>query len=76
MSEEFVGWLDDEWNTILDQSQPIVRCRDCKFLEQYHVTLKDHTWEHCWCKRDDDHLAHAEPDGFCAWGVRRNDERA
>lgn len=30
MSEEFVGWLDNEWNVVLDQSQPIVRCRDCK----------------------------------------------
>ena len=71
MSEEFVGWLDDEWNVVLDQSQPIVRCRDCELLEQYRVTLKGHTWEYYWCKRDDDHLAHAEPDGFCSWACRK-----
>lgn len=30
MREEYVGWLDDEWNTVLDQGQPIVRCLDCR----------------------------------------------
>lgn len=29
MNEEYVGWLDSDWNIVLDQSQPIVRCRDC-----------------------------------------------
>lgn len=29
---EYIAWIDDEWNTVLDHNQPIVRCRDCKHL--------------------------------------------
>lgn len=63
MSEEYIGWLDEEWNTVLDQSQPIVRCRDCK---------------HYGCDGYDDHYCYywdkiREPDGYCAWGKRYAD---
>ena len=69
MSEEFVGWLDDEWNVVLDQSQPIVRCRDCWFCgkgmwgnETFPVCRRGlHTFQVTW-------------DGFCAWGERRKSE--
>ena len=30
---EYIGWVDDDWNVILDHNQPIVRCRDCVHLD-------------------------------------------
>ena len=33
MTEEYIGWLDDDWNQVLDQDQPIVRCADCKHVD-------------------------------------------
>lgn len=61
MNEEYIGWLDDEWNTVLDQSQPIVRCSDCKHYERDEIgeccTLLDFVTMGMACK-------------FCAWGER------
>lgn len=66
MSEEHIGWLDDEWNTVLDQGQPIVRCRDCKNTYQYNEPIGCD----CLCGL---FWIEVEPDGFCAWGERRED---
>lgn len=41
----------------------IVRCRDCKYYEP-------NTYSHFTCELL---TFHVEPDGFCAWGVRRED---
>lgn len=39
----------------------ITRCRDCKWCMAY--------WQATYC----DYMAHSvEPDGFCAWGERRD----
>ena len=42
--------------------EEIVRCRDCKFCMSY--------WGADYC----DHFSHVtnDPDGFCAWGERRD----
>ena len=58
MSEEYIGWLDDEWNTVLDQSQPIVRCRDCANL---NIVGK------CPCG----FWALENLNGYCAWAKRK-----
>lgn len=79
MSEEFVGWLDNEWNVVLDQSQPIVRCRDCKHFNEYHgkchrqsgVLIDDYSTRRFEDSGDVLVLVDAEPDGFCAWGYRK-----
>ena len=42
--------------------EEIVRCRDCKFYLE----------EHKWCYHFEDSEFCPEPDGFCAWGERRN----
>ena len=73
MKEEYVGWLDDEWNTVLDQSQPIVRCKDCKYYyeaENYHPN--GNYVMRC-CKYFDTYDDEVEPDGFCKWGERRDE---
>lgn len=41
----------------------IVRCRDCKYYEP-------NTYSHFTCELL---TFHVDPDGFCAWGERRED---
>ena len=48
-----------------DKLQEIVRCRDCKHSESVEGM---HGGESIACGFDD---ATVEPDGFCAWGERR-----
>ena len=51
--------------------EEIVRCRDCKHFE---VDQSDHEYRSgWWCKRWDTDMV--KPDGFCAWGERRDDGR-
>lgn len=59
---EYIGWLDEEWNTVLDQSQPIVRCRDCKHARKTDAGMDCD--RHILCAR-------FKPDGFCSWGERK-----
>jgi len=70
---EYVGWLDDEWNQVLDQSQPIVRCRDCKHYDieerccwffAYYEEVGENEWERV--------PFEIEPTGFCVRGERRD----
>ena len=53
----------EEWNW-LPVRERIVRCEDCKYYEP-------NTYSHFTCELL---TFHVEPDGFCAWGVRREDE--
>ena len=46
-----------EYNHTIIEKKPIVRCRDCK---KCNVG---------WCLHFDNVV---KPDGFCAWGVRRD----
>lgn len=55
--------IDDDWNTVLDQNQPIVRCKDCKHFKYFACEKNACTY----CGE----LLRVEPDGFCAWGERR-----
>ena len=64
--EEYVGWLSDEWNEVLDMRQPIVRCRDCK---HYHEAGIASYTPFCEWMNDSD----VTPDGFCAWGERKSE---
>ena len=83
MSEEYVGELVYDGSApipTLDMSQPIVRCRDCK-----HFTANKEFWieppevpfpmigatsDCCdfWAGTE----CKVTPDGFCAWGERRD----
>ena len=48
--------------------EEIVRCRDCKWLDHHNLYL---------CMLPDGDGGYAcwvvEPDGFCAWGARKED---
>lgn len=52
-----------ELNAWYVNSEPIVRCRDCKWLDHHNL---------CLCMLPDGDGGYAcwvvEPDGFCAWG--------
>ena len=82
MVEEYVGCretmgvgLYNMWLT----EQRIVRCRDCRHYNEYHakchraalVIFDDKT---IWTDKSNECLSvtDAEPDGFCAWGERRD----
>ena len=52
----------------IHQREEIVRCRDCIGLVE--------TWDGWECERFSGEYHRAEPDGFCAWGERRERESA
>lgn len=65
----------DQWLT----DEPIVRCRDCKHMHTVRHWLGMDVDE-CWLHADRESGAlgkeRTEPDGFCAWGERRDDGQA
>lgn len=60
--------------------EEIVRCRDCEFFNEYHgkchrqsgVLIDDYSTRRLEDLGDVLVLADAEPDGFCAGGVRKD----
>ena len=67
-----------ELNAWYVESEPIVRCRDCKHAYHYHPldyrTGKPHeTLEEWYCDwhSNSEEASEVEPDGFCSWGERR-----
>lgn len=58
---EYVADRENVW-PYGSQREEIVRCRDCKhFVDDEHE-----------CERWSGEYHYAEPDGFCAWGDRRD----
>lgn len=67
MTEYVTVWCDHE-PTKLHWGVPVVRCRDCK---RFAVDQSDHDYRSgWWCHRWNTDMV--EPDGFCAWGERRD----
>lgn len=59
------GYEHESWLPVLEE---IVRCMDCKWLR---VDMSDHEYRSgYWC---DMGRFDPKPDGFCAWGERRED---
>lgn len=52
-----------ELNAWYVESEPIVRCRDCSMCVEKGYRL--------YCDRDAGGFPEVEPDGFCAWGERK-----
>lgn len=59
-----VRFYDKSKEGAIERREEIVRCRDCM-----NVDVEDYgAWGHVWhCER----IGEVEPDGFCAWGERR-----
>ena len=69
MSEYVTAWTDDLPG--MTHGEEIVRCRDCKHYS-------DHEWIIATDVSDVCHFWHGEPtkvqpDGFCAWAVKRTE---
>lgn len=66
-----------ELNAWYVESEPIVRCSDCKyyrFKDRSHI-FKDDRHNDSYClKFVDGKRMEVEPDGFCAWGERKRKE--
>lgn len=55
----------------IDQTEEIVRCRECAYYyeaDNYHPS--GNYTSRC-CKYFDSYMNEVQPDGFCAWGERR-----
>lgn len=63
MTEYVTVWRDHE-PTKLHWDVPVVRCGDCSFCVEKGYRL--------YCDRDVGGFPEVEPDGFCAWGERRD----
>lgn len=64
----------DGWNVRIEwdfkQREEIVRCRDCKHCKRRNGILPPTV-----CERWGYYNFETEPDGFCAWGERKDDGR-
>ena len=74
MSEYIVRITDDmpyeikaELNAWYIESEPIVRCRDCKHYELHPGGIDACNREH----EESDWYMIVEPEGFCSWGERK-----
>jgi hypothetical protein len=70
MSEFITEWMPDAHL----YKERIVRCRDCKFYRFVDRSgiFKDEQHNDSFCSRFvDGKRMEVEPDGFCAWGERR-----
>ena len=67
MSEYITEWVSHNIEDPFVREE-IVRCRDCAYIcnREYANGLEYHT-----CSYFDSEHAEVEPDGFCAWGERR-----
>ncbi len=76
MSEYIYGTDEHEGHWLTGER--IVRCRDCKHAHHYHpfnpYTRKPSEIEDWYCgwHSNAEGASEIEPDGFCAWGERRD----
>lgn len=57
------------WNAPTIDAVPVVRCRDCKWWNDYYRECESHNWN----TGTDEYIV--QPAGmFCGWGERRTDE--
>lgn len=55
--------------------EEIVRCRDCKhYTPQGAITFLDYSKNEAFCSYIRAYKLQIGPDGFCAWGERRESE--
>lgn len=66
--------LVNRLGTIYLARKKIVRCKDCKYCELQTVSYSDKPLFVClaeWCEGSEHDNPLVEPDGFCAWGERK-----
>jgi len=64
MTSDMPYELKAELNAWFINSEPIVRCRDCEYsINDRECSRPDEVY--------DEHWFAIEPDGFCAWGEKK-----
>lgn len=70
MAEYVTVWVDDLPD--LKRGEEIVRCRDCEYFEQDYTNGVAFDETVCWAwENGHDYPSYTNPDGFCAWGKRK-----
>lgn len=72
MSEYIVDLAEGYANTVLDTKEEIVRCEDCKYYDHLPKPFRGHS-DWCLLHKNVGMIA-VTPNGFCAWGERRDDD--
>lgn len=76
MSEyrDYIVRISADGSTLREKLTEIVRCRDCKYMHTVRSWLGMDVDE-CWLHADPESGAlgkeRTEPDGYCAWGERK-----
>lgn len=79
MTEYIYGTDDHEGHWLTGEE--IVRCRDCEHARVLHplnpitgvpAGIEDWRCDHFW---NADELPEVEPDGFCAWALRKGESK-
>lgn len=63
---EGVPWGSDDYSGTCERREEVVRCRDCSYASSAGLDCNP---EARYCVAMDTVIA---PDGFCAWGARRD----
>jgi hypothetical protein len=76
MSEYIIAHCVDSVSGVRydERREEIVRCRDCKHHELQGVSYSDKPLSVCtaeWCEGSEHDNPLVEPNGFCAWGERK-----
>ena len=73
LNGEYITQYED-WLAVGNVREEIVRCRDCAFFRaSIENPIKKLCWKHTsWAYGSK--IFYPEPDGYCAWGVRKEDE--
>lgn len=61
---EYIGWLTSNRSIVLDESQPIVRCGNCRYYDFDGEPSEVYPDRH-WC---DKLTVYMPPLGFCSFG--------
>lgn len=67
-NKETALWIGND----VDSMRPIVRCRDCKYYYEADNYHPQGNYNRRCCKYFDAYDDEVEPDGYCAWGERKD----
>ena len=79
MIREYIYFVDDNPNGTSGMTEEeVVRCRECKWFEEYESTIgTEHYCKKTWCSPYDwanEPCFYVKPDDFCSYGERKDNE--
>ena len=61
------------WNSRTSDAVPVVRCRDCKYYEEYRTNKNKQIMRYCMRMAKNDMEYHVKPDDYCSYGVKKGE---